>query len=76
MMGDLMSYLYCKACGAGFHSNVRSCPDCGAPARRIHERRSRLSRTPRRAMREDVELEVRSALYGSRAGAVHRLSRV
>jgi hypothetical protein len=32
-VGDF--YIFCSACGAGFHSNVLSCPDCGAPARRV-----------------------------------------
>jgi hypothetical protein len=38
-VGDF--YIFCSACGAGFHSNVLSCPDCGAPARRVRTRRPR-----------------------------------
>ena len=71
-----MAYVHCDACGAGFHSNVRSCPDCGAPAKRVYERRGRFSRASSRMVCEDVELEVRDALYGRRSGAVERLSGV
>jgi rRNA maturation endonuclease Nob1 len=71
-----MSYVFCDACEAGFHSNVLSCPDCGAPARRVQERHTKPSRAGSRSVREDVELEVRHALYGRRSGAVERLSGV
>jgi predicted nucleic acid-binding Zn-ribbon protein len=71
-----MAYVHCDVCGAGFHSNVRGCPDCGATAKRVHERRTRFSRTSSHVVREDVELEVRDALYGRRTGAVERLSGV
>lgn len=54
-----MSYVYCDACGAGFHSTLLSCPDCGAPARRAHERRTSDSRAL--AIGEEVEFEVRTA---------------
>ena len=69
-----MAYVHCHACGASFHSNVRSCPDCGATAKRVYSRNRRFSRAPSRVVREDVELEVRDALYGRRSGAVERLS--
>ena len=71
----MMAYVYCHVCGARFRRNVRDCPDCGAPVKRVHERRSRFSGTSH-IVREHVELEVRDALYGRRSGAVERLSAV
>jgi predicted nucleic acid-binding Zn-ribbon protein len=71
-----MSYIYCDACRIGFHSNVRSCPECGQTVRRTYERdpsvhhRHRPSRSGSRPLREDVENEVRAAIYGWRSGAV------
>ena len=70
-----MPCVYCGACGAGFHNNAHSCPNCGARAKRVHERRRRRSRPNLRLEGDDVELEVRDALYGSRCGTVERLSR-
>jgi hypothetical protein len=52
------------------------CLHCGAPATRVHRRRSGLLRESSRTLREDVEPEVREALYGGRSGAVERLSGV
>jgi hypothetical protein len=71
-----MPYVYPDTCGAGFHSNVHSCPNCGARAKRVHERHSRRSGPSGRPGREDVELEVRDALYGRRSGTVERLASV
>jgi hypothetical protein len=71
-----MSYVFCDARGAGFHSNVRSCPDCGAPARRVTRGRIKSSDGRARSVREDVELEVRDAQYGRRSGTVERLAGV
>ncbi|HYB30980.1 MAG TPA: hypothetical protein VEF89_30590 [Solirubrobacteraceae bacterium] len=71
-----MPYIFCDACGAGVHGNVLSCPECGAPARRVTMRRYRSFDRHDWAPREDVELEVREALYGRRSGAVERLSGV
>ncbi len=65
--------LQCDACGARFAGKVRSCPGCGAPAKRVCERRGRFARASLPPVREDVELEVREALYGRRSGAVERL---
>ena len=70
-----MSYLYCQACGAGFHSNVSSCPDYGAAGRRVRKRRRGFLRGSPGLVREDVELEVRDALYPRRSGSVEPRSR-
>jgi hypothetical protein len=42
----------------------------------VQERHTKPSRAGSRSVREDVELEVRHALYGRRSGAVERLSGV
>lgn len=71
-----MAYVFCDACGIGFHSNVHSCPECGRVAARTYRsaghggRRAwwRPSRNP--LPREDVETEVREAIYGWRSGTV------
>ena len=55
---------------------MRSCPDCGAPVKRVREGGGSPSREASRPMREDVEVEVREALYGRRSGAVEKLSGV
>jgi len=69
-----VAYVYCDSCGVGFHSNVHSCPECGSPASRAYEigshrgaRRRRRSVGP---LREEVETEVREAIYGWRSGTV------
>jgi len=31
-----MAYIYCDACGTGFHSNVHSCPECGRTVTRSY----------------------------------------
>jgi hypothetical protein len=76
-----MSYIFCDACGAGFHSDVLSCPECGAPARLVRSGRARSSAGHERlvgedepSVGEDVELEVRDTLYGRRSGTVQRVS--
>ena len=71
-----MPYIFCEACEAGFHSNALVCPDCGAPVRRVTRRRAKHPDRHGLAVREDVELEVRTALYGRRSGSVERLSGV
>lgn len=66
-----MAYIFCDSCGIGFHSNVYSCPECGRPARHTlaaHGRHRR--RSYRESPREDVESEVRDAIYGWRSGTV------
>lgn len=70
-----MSYLYCQAYGAGFHSNVSSCPDYGAAGRRVRKRGRDSCADPRGLVREDVELAVRDALYPRRSGSVEPRSR-
>lgn len=71
-----MAYIYCEACGIGFHSNVLSCPECGRPARISYRPDSRSRRLRRRShgrpalLREDVESEVRESIYGWRSGTV------
>jgi predicted amidophosphoribosyltransferase len=68
-----MPYIFCETCRAGFHSNALVCPDCGAPAKRVTRRRAKHIDGRRLAVRENVELEVRKALYGRRSGSVERL---
>ncbi len=76
-----MAYIYCDSCGIGFHSNVHSCPECGRTARRTfksdgHARRPAWGRPPGAAPpREDVESEVREAIYGWHSGTVERRDR-
>jgi len=62
--------------GQDFTATCNSCPNCGARAKRVHERHSRRSGPSGRLGREDVELEVRDALYGRRSGTVERLASV
>ena len=80
-----MSYIYCDACGIGFHSNVHSCPECGRPARHIydadpevhrHHHHHLHSHAPKDAPREEVESEVREAIYGWHSGTVERCAGV
>jgi hypothetical protein len=70
-----MPYIYCEACVACCYSNVRSCPRCGARTRRaytrIPTRKGRRRAAPMRVY-EDVETEVREALYGRRSRSVER----
>lgn len=71
-----MAYIYCDSCCIGFHSNVHTCPECGRPVRRTYEadahphRRSRRANARALALREDVENEVREAIYGWHSGTV------
>lgn len=71
-----MAYIYCDFCGIGFHSNVRSCPECGRSARRSYDadprHQARIRRSHGRSLREDVEREVRESIYGWRSGTVER----
>jgi len=71
-----MAYIYCDACGIGFHSNVHSCPECGRATTRSHDmnlmthghrRRDHMRVGP---LREDVENEVRESIYGWHSGTV------
>ena len=54
-----MAYVYCDACGVGFHSNVHSCPECGSPASRTYvfdaHRGARRRRRGAGPLREDAE---------------------
>jgi NMD protein affecting ribosome stability and mRNA decay len=74
-----MAYIYCEHCGVGFHSNVRTCPECGRGVRRVYQAGSevrthhalrRRGRAHAHALREDVESEVREEIYGWRSGSV------
>lgn len=74
-----MAYIYCEHCGVGFHSNVRTCPECGRHVRRAYEAEPevhnhhylrRRNHAHGGALREDVESEVREAIYGWRSGTV------
>lgn len=73
-----MAYIYCDPCGIGFHSNVRTCPECGRPASRAFhsnghtQPQNHLWRTRTVPLREDVESEVREAIYGWHSGTVTR----
>jgi len=53
---------------------MRTCPECGAPLKRVRDGVDTRSRGSSPLVREDVEVEVREALYGRRTGAVERLS--
>jgi len=69
-----MPYVYCPRCGSGCYTNVRSCPSCRMPLRPEH-RRTIARRGRRVAMApvgENVETEVRDALYGWHSGCVER----
>ncbi len=76
-----MAYIYCDSCGIGFHSNVHTCPECGRAASRSfkaggHARRPAWGRPSRPVLlREDVESEVREAIYGWHSGTVERHAR-
>jgi hypothetical protein len=70
-----MAYIYCEHCCVGFHSNVRTCPECGRRVRRAYvagrdRRFGRRGHTRAHALREDVESEVREEIYGWRSGSV------
>lgn len=73
-----MAYIFCDSCGIGFHSNVRTCPECGRPASRAFhsnghtQQHNHLWRTRTVQLREDVESEVREAIYGWHSGTVTR----
>jgi hypothetical protein len=71
--GGTVAHVYCAVCGADFHSDVRTCPSCGAHDKQVHERR-RGSRPSLHLGGEDVEQEVRDTLYGRRSGTVERLA--
>lgn len=68
-----MAYIFCDSCGIGFHSNVYTCPQCGRPASRTFAPNGRAkhhTRSRSKPLREDVESEVREAIYGWRSGTV------
>lgn len=71
-----MAYIYCDACGIGFHSNVHSCPECGRAIARSYDvnlvdhGRRRRAHAHGGSLREDVENEVRESIYGWRSGTV------
>jgi hypothetical protein len=68
-----MPYIYCESCGEGAYSNVTSCSCCGKSARLARPRRL-VARSPELEgsshRREEVEVEVREMLYGSRSRTV------
>ena len=67
-----MAYVFCDSCGIGFHSNVYTCPECGRPASRAFapNNPAKRSRSHVGQLHEDVESEVREAIYGWRSGTV------
>jgi hypothetical protein len=71
-----MPYIYCDACGIGFHDNVLSCPECGRRARRTYDADPHTQRHTRRSharpvsLREDAESEVWESIYSWRSGTV------
>jgi hypothetical protein len=55
--------------------NATRCPSCGAPTRRAYARNQARRGRPRAGaerVREDVEIEVRDALYGRHSSSVER----
>jgi hypothetical protein len=75
-----MAYIFCDSCGIGFHSNVKSCPECGRTASRAfesdgHTQRFTRGRHSLPELREDVESEVCNAIYGWHSGTVERCDR-
>jgi hypothetical protein len=71
-----MPYIFCDSCIVGCYSNFPVCPRCGGKARRVARRFRRrdapASAAPGAEPREDVEVEVRAALYGDRGPNVIR----
>jgi len=68
-----VAYIFRNGCGIGFHSNVRSCPQCGMPASRTYEARRRTNgRTPSRRRRSSL---VHSGLLPPRAWELSCLPR-
>jgi len=68
-----MPFIFCARCGSGCYSNVHSCPTCRTSLRPEQRRRvllrERLSTGAARAD-EEVEAEVRDALYGWHSGCI------
>ena len=65
-----MPYIHCERCGTSCYSNVLSCPKCKAPVDRAYAQAALSSDLRFSAGDEDVEHEVRNALYGWHSGCV------
>lgn len=65
-----MPYIHCERCGTSCYSNVLSCPKCKAPADRVYAQAALSGVLRFSAGDEDVEHEVRDALYGWHSGCV------
>lgn len=67
-----MPYIHCDRCGTSCYSNVLSCPKCMAPVGRAYASASAAGEPRPPTDAEDVEAEVRNALYGWHSGCVER----
>ncbi len=65
-----MPYIHCERCGTSCYSNVLSCPKCRAPVDRVYAQATLSGKLPSSTGDEDVEHEVRDALYGWHSGCV------
>ncbi len=65
-----MAYIHCERCGTSCYSNVLSCPRCKAPVARAYTQPFAVERQCSSAGDEEVESEVRNALYSWRSGCV------
>lgn len=67
-----MPYIHCERCGTSCYSNVLSCPRCRLPVQRVHAHAVFDDEAGFSARDEEVETEVRDALYGWHSGCVER----
>ncbi len=65
-----MPYIQCERCGTSCYSNVLSCPKCRATVDRAYTHATAGNEPRASAGDEDVEREVRDALYGWHSGCV------
>lgn len=65
-----MPYIHCERCGTSCYSNVLSCPKCRAAVDRAYTHAITDSGLRFSSGDEDVEHEVRDALYGWHSGCV------
>lgn len=65
-----MPYIHCERCGASCYSNVLSCPKCKVAVDRAYTHPAPSSDPRFSVGDEDVEHEVRDALYGWHSGCV------
>jgi hypothetical protein len=65
-----MPYIQCEQCGTSCYSNVLSCPKCRATVYRAYTHATASNEPHSSVGQEDVEHEVRDALYGWHSGCV------